>query len=92
MPTPTGLPKVGEIWEHTRSLPPDWKPQTVRFVVLARGRGDYWSLKRAILVEENGRKFFKLHLWVDPANAFRLDELKYIGPAGPKTKKALGLG
>jgi hypothetical protein len=31
-------------------------------------------------------------LWVDPANWFRLGELKYIGPAGHKTRKALGLG
>jgi len=85
MPTPTGLPKVGEVWERTWSLPPDWKPQTIRFVVLERGRGDYWSLR--VYVPGKGRQ-----LWVDPANWFRLGQLKYIGPAGSKTKEKLGLG
>lgn len=45
MPTPTGLPKVGETWKHTQKLPPDWKEESTEFVVLERGRGDYWSLR-----------------------------------------------
>lgn len=85
MPTPTGLPKAGEVWEWTRKSPPDWKPITVRFVVLQRGTGSYWSLR--VYVPGKGKQ-----LWVDPANGLRLGELKYIGPAGPETKRKLGLG
>lgn len=84
MPTATGLPKVGEVWERTTKLPPDWKPQTLRFVVLQRGRGDYWSLR--VYVPRVGEQ-----LWVDPAYWFKLGELKYIGSAGPETRKKLGL-
>jgi hypothetical protein len=42
MPTPTGLPKVGEVWERTFSQPPA-EPVVTRFVVLERTAGDYWA-------------------------------------------------
>jgi len=86
MPTKRGgLPQVGEVWERTYKAPPDWTPQITRFVVLHRGRGDYWSLR--VYIPGAGRK-----LWVDPAIWFRLGELKYIGEAGPETKRKLSLG
>ena len=89
MPTPTGLPKVGEVWEKTIKLPPrrqgePWETTVIRFVVLERGRGDYWSLK--VYVPGLGRDH-----WVDPAYYFGIGQLKYIGSAGPNTKKKLGL-
>lgn len=83
MPTPTGLPKVGEVWERTIKLPPEWKPFTYSFVVLERSRGDYWSMR----VYANGSE----QLWVDPAYSLARGELRYVGPAGPKTKERLGL-
>ena len=85
MPTPTGLPKVGEVWERTVKLPPDWTPHTTRFVVLERGGGNYWSMR--VYVPGKGRD-----RWVNPAYAMKMGQLKYIGPAGPETKKRLGLG
>jgi len=85
MPTPTGLPKVGEVWERTLKLPPDWNPQNVRFVVLERGRGDYWPLR--VYIPGKGPQ-----LWVDAAYYLAHGELKYIGPAGPNTRENLGLG
>jgi hypothetical protein len=84
MPTPTGLPKVGEVWEQTVSLPPDWNPHITRFVVLERGRGDYWSLR--VFIPGKGRQ-----LWVDATYHFKNGGLKYIGPAGAETKRKLGL-
>jgi hypothetical protein len=84
MPTPTGLPKVGEVWERTQKLPPDWTPHVTRVVVLYRSRGDYWALR--VYIPGKGRT-----LWVDPAAWFARGELKYIGPAGTKTKRKLGL-
>jgi hypothetical protein len=84
MPTPTGLPRVGEVWERTIKLPPDWAPHVTRFVVLERGRGDYWSMR--VYVPGKGSS-----LWVDPAYDMQMGHLKYIGPAGPETKKKLGL-
>jgi hypothetical protein len=75
---------VGEVWERTVKLPPDWQPQTTRFVVLERGRGDYWSMR--VFVPGKGRQ-----LWVNPAYAMQMGQLRYIGPAGPKTKAKLGL-
>ena len=88
MPTPTGLPKVGEVWERTVKLPPEWQPQTVRFVVIERGRGDYWSMRVAVCHGDH----YKIDLWVDPAYAMQQRQLTYIGPAGPKTRKALNIG
>jgi hypothetical protein len=84
MPTDTGLPKVGEVWERVYTSPRDQSVSRIRFVVLARGRGDYWSLR--VYVPGHGRL-----LWVDPANWFRLGQLQYIGPAGPETKRKLSL-
>jgi hypothetical protein len=86
MPTPTGLPKVGEVWERTFKLPPDWKPNVIRFVVLERGRGEYWSLRVYVPKARN-----VIQSWVDPAYWFQRGELKYIGPAGPDTRRKLGL-
>lgn len=92
MPTPTGLPKVGEVWERTTriysSKPTRTRIQKIRFVVMERGRGDYWSMRVAIRKGDH----YKISLWVDPAYAMQQRQLTYIGPAGPKTKKALGLG
>ncbi len=88
MPTPTGLPKVGEVWELTSKLPPDLKPETVRFVVLARGRGEYWSMR--VYVPTNAPDRQK-QLWVDAAYMWSTQEPKYIDVAGPKTKKKLNL-
>lgn len=88
MPTPGGLPKVGEVWELTRRVfgltPTKTRVQVIRFVVLERGRGDYWSLR--VYVPGEGRR-----LWVDATYYFKRGEFKYIGPAGPETKKKLGL-
>jgi hypothetical protein len=81
MPTATGLPKVGEIWQLTQKFPPDWKPNITKVRVLERGRGDYWSMRVEIL-EFNGQtppEYHKTKLWVDPAYWFSKGELKYVG-------------
>lgn len=85
MPTPTGLPKAGEVWERQ---PFDTRLEPQRFVVLKRGTGSYWSLR--VAYRKDGR--YVRDLWVDPAYALSRGMLKFIGPAGPKTKKELGLG
>ena len=83
MPTPTGLPKVGEVWELSVRIPGrPVVPQ--RVVVLERIPGSYWGLR--VYTERRERK-----LWVDPAYWLKVGWLKYIGPAGPETKKKLGL-
>lgn len=93
MPTPGGLPQVGEVWTRTWKLPPDWVEHTQHFVVIQRGRGDYWSLRVGVVTERDGQKFIETKLWVDPADWFRRGELKYTGHhAGPKTKRKLGIG
>lgn len=86
MPTATGLPKVGEVWElHIVVL---GKPEPKRqFVVLERGRGDYWSMKVAIPVESGWARTF----WVDCAHWMKQGWLRYVGPAGPKTRREVGL-
>ena len=87
MPTPTGLPKVGEVWELTRRIP--GSPVTpLRFIVLERGRGDYWAMRVAIREGDHYRKT----LWVDNAFSMKMGWLAYIGPAGPKTRRALSIG
>jgi hypothetical protein len=88
MPTPTGLPKVGEVWERTWSQPPAWHPDTVRFVVLERGSGSYWSLRVYVANANPGNE---RQLWVDSSYWFSRGQLKYLEPAGPETKKKLGL-
>ncbi len=83
MPTPTGLPKVGEVWERRFGYP-NSETTPIRFVVLERGGGAYWPLR--VYIAGKGRV-----LWVDSAYWFSQGELKYVGPAGPETKKKLGL-
>lgn len=89
MPTPTGLPRVGEVWERTFRLPPEpghkVQIQKIRFVVLERGTGSYWSLR---VHTANGDD----QLWTDASYWQRNGQLRYIGLAGPETKKKLGLG
>jgi hypothetical protein len=89
MPTPTGLPKVGEVWERTIKLPPDWVPVVTRFVVLERTGGDYWALR--VWLPARGRRPGRRELWVDPAYSLQRGELAYVGPAGPKTRAMLHL-
>jgi hypothetical protein len=74
---------VGEVWESTRKLPGQ-KTNVQRFVVLERGRGDYWSMR--VYIPGKG-----VSLWVDPAYQMKMGELKYIGPANAEIKKKLGL-
>jgi hypothetical protein len=84
MPTPGGLPKTGEVWQRTWRLPPDWKPNIRRFVVIERSRGDYWSM--TVWTPDAGRQ-----LLVDPAYWMSRGELRYIDKAGPVTRKKAGL-
>lgn len=84
MPTPTGRPKVGEVWELNIPIP-DMETVPQRVVVLERSGGDYWSLR---VYRTDGTR----DLWVDCAYWVQMGWLKYIGPAGPKTKRKLGLG
>jgi hypothetical protein len=85
MPTPTGLPKVGEVWELREKLPPTWEETRLRVVVLSRGSGSYWSLRVSDGSPDNRR------LWVDASYYFNRGMLVYIGDAGPNTRKKLGL-
>lgn len=86
MPTPTGLPKPGEIWERTIKRPPNFRPESVQFIVLERrGSGSQWSLR--VYLKNHGER-----TWVDAGFLFGSREFQYIGVAGPKTKKRLGLG
>jgi hypothetical protein len=84
MPTPGGLPRAGEVWEATRKLPPDYKPNVTRFVVISRGTGSYWSMR--VYTSTGVRR-----LMLDGAWMLKRGELKFVGPAGPKTRKKLGL-
>lgn len=83
MPTPTGLPRTGEVWELAIKIPGQ-QPAPQRVVVIERTRGDYWALR--VFSHSKGRR-----LWVDPAYWLQQGWLTYVGPAGPKTKKELGL-
>jgi hypothetical protein len=83
MPTPTGLPKVGEVWELQVDILGDKGP-VQRVVVLERTKGDLWAL-RVISAKH------KRELWVGAAYWLKIGWLKYIGPAGPETRKRLGL-
>lgn len=85
MPTPTGLPKVGEIWERTTKLPPDWRPQTIRFLVLERGRGELWSMK--VYIPKRGTM-----LWPEASYFMHVQELSYIGDANPQVRKHFNIG
>jgi hypothetical protein len=89
MPTPTGLPKVGEVWELAISIPGrQIRPR--RVVVIERSAGEYWSLRVAYRTTPDGP--WQRHLWVDASYHLRQGWLRYIGPAGPNTKASLGLG
>jgi hypothetical protein len=81
MPTPTGLPKPGEIWTLTVALPPDWTPHVTTFKVLERGRGAYWSM-RVSIIDHDGEPPNEFHrspkLWVDCAYQMSRGQLKYI--------------
>jgi hypothetical protein len=83
MPTPTGLPKVGEVWERKFGYPRS-EDVPVRFVVLRRSAGEYWALW--VYIADSGKS-----LWPDASYWMSQGELKYIGPAGPETKKRFGL-
>lgn len=89
MPTPTGLPKVGEVWERTARVygmtPERIRIQKVKFVVLERTRGFYWAIR--VQTEDGSR-----HIWTDASYWHHQGQLRYVGPAGPETKKKLGLG
>jgi hypothetical protein len=96
MPTPSGLPKVGEVWERHFRLParnPDakvrWEEHRIRFVVLERGTGTYWSLRVYI---PTAPEHHQTQLWVDASYWKQQGQLHYIGPAGPETRKKLSLG
>lgn len=83
MPTPTGLPKVGEVWELRVAIPGrEVIPQ--RVVVTDRSGGEYWSMR--VWHPTRGRE-----LWVDAPYHLRVGWLKYLCPAGNETRKKLGL-
>ena len=75
MPTPTGLPKPGEIWERRVKLPPDWALQTFEVEVIERGTGAYWSLR---VKEPSG----KISLWVDASYWASRGELVFVRVKG----------
>lgn len=83
MPTPGGLPMAGEIWELLLPTAP-----RRRVVVIQRGQGDYWSLR---VGHQPRPGVWKRDLWIDPAYWLAQGWLRYIGPAGPQTRAALGL-
>jgi outer membrane lipoprotein-sorting protein len=85
MPTPTGLPKVGEVWQLDIPIPGRPRdPQ--RVVVVERTPGSYWGLR------VYSARTRKRTLWVDGAYWLSQGWLTYVGPAGPQTKRKLGLG
>src|SRR5512145_2800630 len=51
MPTPGGLPKPGEIWRRTQTLPKagtggrEWETTTVDVEIIERGSGQMWSVQ-----------------------------------------------
>ena len=91
MPTATGLPKVGEVWERTNKLPVtgkpgEWDVTVTRFLVLARSGGTNWSLTVHVKGDRQARR-----LWTEVSYWHSKGDLKYIGQAGPETKKKWGL-
>lgn len=95
MPTPTGLPKAGEVWSHQVTILGKSGPKR-QFVVLSRSGGDFWSMNIAEPLrplDDGGRPpGYHRRLMIDCAYSLSQGWLKYIGPAGPKTRKELGLG
>lgn len=84
MPTPTGLPKAGEIWKLAIHVP--GQPIVPQFVVvIERGRGDYWSLRV-------GSRKGERSLWVDASYYLRQGWLTYVRDAGPQTRQRFGIG
>lgn len=94
MPTPAGKPRVGEVWSYQVEVLGKHGPKA-QFVVLSRSGGDYWSMTVADPIpplDLDGRPSgFTSRIVVDGAYALKQGWLKYVGPAGPKTKKELGL-
>ena len=82
MPTPTGLPRTGEIWQLEL---PTARPRQV--VVISRSTGDYWSLR--VAARRGG--VWRRDLWVDPAYWLAKGWLTYVDQAGPQTRADLGL-
>jgi len=78
MPTPSGLPQRGEVWERRFKLPPDWEENVWRFTVRERGLGELWSMR--VKLHEPGPHQDPNPLWVDCAYWFKQGELHYIGP------------
>lgn len=80
MPTATGRPKAGEVWERRVKQPPNWNMQTIGFRVIQRGQGNYWSLRVEILYYSDGPVHAgqRRQLWVDAAAWHARGELHYI--------------
>lgn len=83
MPTPGGLPKVGEVWELAVRIP-DRPVVPQRVVILERSGGEYWAVH--VWHPTRGRQ-----LWVDASYHLRVGWFKYLCPAGAETRKKLGL-
>jgi hypothetical protein len=83
MPTPTGLPKKGEIWRLAIQIPGHPR-QPKHVIVLERGSGSYWSMRVA---DRSGNRT----QWVDCAYWFKMGWLTYVQDAGPKTRSRFGL-
>lgn len=86
MPTPAGLPKVGEVWELRKRIP--GKPVVPhRVVIIERSAGSYWSVR--VGWKEQGK--WQRRLWVDASYHFQQQEFKYVAPAGDNVLRELGL-
>jgi hypothetical protein len=77
MPTPSGLPKAGERWRHSWTLPVSrdgktvWESGFEDFTVISRGGGEYWSMR---VRYDNGR----VKLLVDPSYWLATGNLKFL--------------
>lgn len=85
MPTASGLPKVGEVWERREKLPPDWAEQVIRFRVTERGTGAYWALRVEILEPVQPPRF-RNQLWVDASYWFSRGELHLLHEAAMRRR------
>lgn len=91
MPTPAGLPRANEIWERrfqAHGAARDPRREVIRFRVVERGRGDYWSLRVDLILHTLGGEAVPIEqhvqrrqLWVDASHWFALGELRYIEEA-----------
>jgi len=84
MPTPTGLPKTGEVWELQVRVMGKAGP-TSRFVVLSRTRDSYWAMRTA---SRRGGEWVS-QLRVDCAYHLKMRELRYVGPVGEISRAEL---